>query len=285
MRVLLLCWYRAVIHCKPRTVRSSRTTGRRCCGTSDYLADLGLTPWYAGACSGSSPCRACSIAPRSPVPQNCSDCTVCDMVEWRQTQLPGVRATVMAAERSLFGGASAADISNKGLQVLLHGPCLESRRQSQHGNGIRRCQETPRKCSFLRRPLPGGHAAHGQLARYPQTTHAASARWTLPPVRSVLLHQQCLLLVKSVLSAVLGDQTAVQHLRRLLWAQHRACWHCPTAIDRRMRFAPCVQCTRATLQSNSAEIVPVGDPVIVTPSVIAQPTYSPGHGQRSPARI
>ena len=64
----------------------------------DYLAGLGLTPWYAAGCSGGNPCQTCSIVPRSPSPQNCSACTVCDEAEWRQQQPAGVRATMTAAQ-------------------------------------------------------------------------------------------------------------------------------------------------------------------------------------------
>ncbi len=64
----------------------------------DYLAGLGLTPWYAGGCNGRFPCQTCSIAPRSPYPQNCSACTVCDEAEWRQQQPASVRATMTAAQ-------------------------------------------------------------------------------------------------------------------------------------------------------------------------------------------
>ena len=85
----------------------------------DYLASLGLTPWYAGVCSGGIPCRTCSIVPSSPYPQNCSDCTICGEVEWQQQQPPGVRAIVNATEAALFGIIAGTDGAYSDTQVLL----------------------------------------------------------------------------------------------------------------------------------------------------------------------
>ena len=80
----------------------------------DYLADLGLTPWYARACDkGGASCPACSIMPRSPYPQDCGACTVCDEAEWRQQQPPGVRATMTAARL----GAESVDGTDNETQV------------------------------------------------------------------------------------------------------------------------------------------------------------------------
>ena len=65
----------------------------------DYMAGLGLTPWYVDQCKGSLPCATCRIVPPNPTPQDCQDCTSCAEYEARSTQ--PVHATGLI-ERDLY---------------------------------------------------------------------------------------------------------------------------------------------------------------------------------------
>ncbi len=133
----------------------------------DYLAGLGLTPWYVDGCNAGVPCHTCSIEPRSPYPQNCSVCTVCDEAEWRQQQPAGVRAAMTAAQL----GANYVNGTEDAMEVPLYLRSFRDRRSSSISFAAIHCAQNSRPC--LCRPSRSGHAARDRRAHLPQITRAA----------------------------------------------------------------------------------------------------------------
>ena len=83
----------------------------------DYMAGLGLTPWYVNQCSGSVSCATCSIVPSHPDPQGCQDCTACNEYEPRSTQPVHPTGVV---ERDLYAAVGGTSEAGNATEVCPH---------------------------------------------------------------------------------------------------------------------------------------------------------------------